>query len=379
MDLNRSTESGALRLREFMSQLKVGRFVALGVACMMAFVTLGSTAVQAQTVQAGISQDSETTPPANSAAIRSIIVNPSTAVGAAPGSPSALARQDEKSVGLSFLASAVLPGAGQALNGQRIKAGVALAIEAALVTGFVVTRQNGLDAESDFQDFAHARWSPTRYATWLNDYREWLIEDFSANVSAPPVDVISGINFMDPGSWSGADRAAVQGMIDQITAIERQVFHPETGAAFSHQLPDFADQQYYELIGKYFQFAPGWDDYPAWRASDDSFTDAIDPERTGADGGKPNVSQTFYRYAEDHADAQDMLRKASRISLLFIANHLVAAIDAAVSAKLHNDRMLANSTVGSVLQRLDPTMGLAWNPDGSPVPVARLRVSLSRP
>ena len=85
MDLNRSTESVALRLKEFKSQLKVGRLVALGVACMMAFVTLGSTAVQAQTVQAGIGQDSETIPPANPAAIRSMIVNPGTAVGAAPG------------------------------------------------------------------------------------------------------------------------------------------------------------------------------------------------------------------------------------------------------------------------------------------------------
>jgi hypothetical protein len=273
--------------------------------------------------------------------------------------------QVSRSPGIPFLASAVLPGAGQWINGQRVKAIVAVSVEAAIITGYFVTRQNGLQAEDDFRSFAHEGWSPTRYASWLNDYREYLNDELSASITAPPVQVVQGIDFSRPSAWSAADRATVQQMFNQITAIERQAFHPETGAVFSHQLPDFGDQQYYELIGKYFQFAPGWEDYPAWRGSDDGFLPAIDPELTASDGSKPNVSDTFYRYAGDHADAQDLLRKASRISLLLVFNHLIAGIDAAVSAKLKNDR-------------LSTSMGLAFDPQGSPQPVMGVRMRIGR-
>jgi hypothetical protein len=125
-------------------------------------------------------------------------------------------------------------------------------------------------------------------------------------------------------------------------------------------LPGFGEQQYYELIGKYFQFAPGWFDYPEWKAQNGEYTLAIDPERSGEGGSKPNVSSSFYNYAEEHADAQDLLRKASRVSLLLIVNHLAAAAEAAISAKLHNDR-------------LSTSLGLAYVPVGGPVPVAVMR------
>lgn len=282
-----------------------------------------------------------------------------------PTGPMAGERAAPRSPGIPFLASAVLPGAGQLLNGQRIKALVAVSLEAAIITGYVVTRQNGLNAEDDFRAFAHSGWSPVRYASWLNDYREFLIDERSASITAPPVQIVQGIDMTQPSAWSAADRAAVQQMFNQITAIERQAFHPETGAAFSHQLPDFGDQQYYELIGKYFQFAPGWEDYPAWRGADDGFLPSIDPELTGANGSKPNVSDTFYAYARDHADAQDLLRRASEISLLLVFNHVIAGIDAAVSAKLKNDRLSTN-------------MGLAFDPQGSPRPVVNLRMRLFR-
>lgn len=284
-------------------------------------------------------------------------------------------REGERNVALAFGASAVLPGAGQWLNNQRVKAVVAVGLEAAIITGYVVTRQNGLRAEDDFRAFAHDRWNPAQYASWLNDYREYLNDEYAASITAPPVNIIQGVDLTRPSSWSVSDQAAVRQMFDQIQAIERQAFHPETGAAFSHQLPDFGDQQYYELIGKYFQFAPGWDDYPAWRGADDGYLAAIDPEMTGSGGSKPNVSATFYSYADDHAHAQDLLRTASRISLLLVFNHIIAGIDAAVSAKLHNDRMERGAMA---MDRLSSRMGLAWDPDGAPVPVVQLSWKLSR-
>lgn len=267
-----------------------------------------------------------------------------------------------RSIPLAFGLSAVVPGLGQAYNGQWGKAAVAIALEAAAVTGYVLLRRNGLDEEEAFQMFAHEYWDPDKYARWLNDYTVYLTEELGASISAPPVSLI-GVDFQSPDTWTGSDRQQIAAFFSQIRVIERDVFHPETGAVFSHQLPGFGEQQYYELIGKYFQFAPGWSDYADWRDDNGSFTDAIDPEMTGTDGSKPNVSDRFLAYAKDHAHSQDVLRQASRVSLLFVVNHVIASIDAAVSAKLHNNR-------------ISTRMGLAWSPFGDPVPVASLSIRL---
>ena len=323
------------------------------------FLVSGALPASAQEVVDDDDEDMHAAPPQTAAELRSMILTPGTWTSAL-----AVRAGEERNVALAFGASALLPGAGQWMNGQKIKSIVAIGLEAAIITGYVVTRRKGLDGEDAFRSFAHRQWNPVRYANWLNDYREYLNDEYAAGISAPPVDVVSGIDLMQPDSWSASDRNQVFEMFDQIQAIERQAFHPETGAVFSHQLPDFGDQQYYELIGKYFQFAPGWDDYPAWRDEDDSFLAAIDPELTGQNGSKPNVSSTFYSYARDHADAQDLLRKASRISTLLVFNHIIAGIDAAVSAKLFNDRQAS---------RLETHMGLAWDPDGAAVPVVGIR------
>jgi len=268
---------------------------------------------------------------------------------------------EPRSIPLAFGASALVPGAGQFYNGQKVKAVVALAIEAAIITGYSVMKSRGNDAELAFQNVAHASWDPAKYASWLNDYTEFLTNEHGASVSAPSINTVTGIDFQQPSSWTQSERAEVQRMFDQMTTVERQLFHPETGAVFSHQIPDFAAQQYYELIGKYFQFAPGWSDYPEWKDADGNFLVSIDPEHTGVDGSKPNVSSSFFSYANEHADAQDMLRRASQISLLLVFNHLIAGIDAAVNAKLHNDR-------------LETRMGLAYDPSGRPVPITQLKI-----
>lgn len=267
-----------------------------------------------------------------------------------------------RSVPLAFALSALVPGAGQAYNRQWVKALVGIAVEAALITGYTVWRGQGLDEERAYQAFANAQWDPARYASWLNDYQVFLNQQFNAGISTVDIAVPSGIDFTNPGAWSSADRQVVDAFFSQIRSVERRLFHPETGAAFSHQLPNFGDQQYYELIGKYFQFAPGWRDYPAWVDAEGNFTVAIDPEMTGPNGEKPNVSETFFAYAEDTAHANDLLRRASRLSLLFIVNHLVAGIDAAISSKLHNER-------------ISTSFGLAYNRNGAPQPAASIRYS----
>ena len=243
---------------------------------------------------------------------------------------------------LAFAASAAVPGLGQAYNRQWIKAAAGLVAEAALVYGYVRTRERGLDREAVYEAYARTHWDPVQYATWLEDYSEWLPGVERREIDAS---LVQGIDLMRPDAWSAAEWQRVRSFFNEIRAVEDAVYHPETGASFSHKLPYFGEQQYYELIGKYFQFAPGWEDYPVWREGE-TFTDAIDPERTGPGGEKVNVQGRFWEYDRMAERANDLLRSASRLTALILVNHLAAAIDAAVFAKLHNDRLETEMALG---------------------------------
>ena len=268
---------------------------------------------------------------------------------------------DPKNVALAFGLSAVLPGAGQIYNGQWVKAAAAIALEAALAAGYIIWHSKGLDAEEQYQTYAHAYWDAGRYANWLNDYVIFLEQEHGATIDAGTISSPDNIDFSSPGSWTVQERQSVRAFFDQIRNVEGMVFHPETGASFSHKLPYFAEQQYYELIGKYFQFAPGWVDYPAWKELDGEFTGAIDPELTGPGGTKPNVQGRFRDYARDHADANTLLRRASRVSALIVLNHVVAAVDAAITTKLRNDRLAANVEMSyGILNEPQLFASLSW-------------------
>lgn len=273
------------------------------------------------------------------------------------GAPAVQARAGSRSIPLAFAMSAAVPGLGQAYNGHWVKAALVVALEAAVIYGYLDARQQGLDEEAAYEAYAHQFWSPAQYAAWLEDYSAWL-----PNVERMAIDpaLVAGIDLSDPDGWSDADRQRVRAFFNEIRAVESAVYHPETGASFSHKLPYYGEQQYYELIGKYFQFAPGWEDYPAWKEGE-TFTDAIDPEKSGPGGEKVNVQGRFWEYDDMAEHANNLLRRASRLSALIIVNHLVSAIDAAVFAKLHNDR-------------LDADLALAYDAFGNVRPRAAMRL-----
>jgi hypothetical protein len=256
-----------------------------------------------------------------------------------------------RSTPLAFGMSAVVPGLGQAYNRHWIKAAVGVAGEATVLLLYASWRQQGVDGRDAYQMEAHMHWSPIKYAYWLNDYSQYLNQlPDGRRVTAPPVNIspaLLSIDLTQPDTWSDSERLAVRRLFQEIQLLERDSYHGDTGAVFSHVLPFFGEQQYYELVGKYFQFAPGWEDYTAivrggrvtWIDENGDFIQSIEPEATGPGGTKPNVSARFYQYAEDHADANTYLRRASRITTLLIVNHVLAAVDAAIFSRLHNRRM----------------------------------------
>ncbi len=250
-----------------------------------------------------------------------------------------------RSVPLAFAMSAVLPGSGQAYNRHWAKAAGLVAAEIAIAAGYITSYNQGVTARDDYQAYAHQYWQPPKYGRWLNDFKIYLNRlNPGREITAPDVQVPTGINFRDPASWSAADERAVREFFDGMRQLEGQLYHAATGASFAHRIPYFGEQQYYELIGKYFHFAPGWEDYPEW-IRDGEFLATIDPELQDESGRYVNASARYWEYRDDHARANALFRRASRVSSLFIVNHLIAAIDAAVFAKLHNDRIDARVTM----------------------------------
>jgi len=263
----------------------------------------------------------------------------------------AIFTKSRRSIPLAFGMSALIPGAGQLYNRDWIKAAIALAGEATALFLYQTWHSRGVSGRDAYQSQAHTYWSPVKYAYWLNDYSKYLSQLPSGQpVNVSPIDLpesIVRVNLKQPDTWTQSEELAIRALFNEIRRVESSVYHGGTGAAFSHVLPFFGEQQYYELIGKYFQYAPGWDDYVAvardghvtWIDENGNFIPSIEPELGEPGGSKENISSRFYQYASDHADANGYLRRASRVTTLLVVNHIIAAVDAAIFARLHNRRM----------------------------------------
>ncbi len=123
------------------------------------------------------------------------------------------------SPGLAALASLAVPGAGQIITGRKWGWGLVVA-DAMLIGSTVWARSEGRDRQDKYEAFARQHWDRQRYLDYLTFYLG------QTGTSWPHV---------------------------------------------HHTLPpaDVMNHDYYEMIGKYDQFAPGWNDWTASGALDD--------------------------------------------------------------------------------------------------------------
>ncbi|MGB9773445.1 MAG: DUF5683 domain-containing protein [Bacteroidota bacterium] len=196
--------------------------------------------------------------------------------------------------------SALLPGAGQLYNHDYWKTAVFLTAEVAAWTGYFIYTAKGNQRTTEFQNYADKYWSVVEYANWINANGK------TYNPDVPYIPINSNANL---APWDRVDWVL-------LNAAERAV--GERFGVFTHILPPHGEQQYYELIGKYPQYNPGWDDADRSHVSDD------------------NVSPHFRFYSNMRGEANHLYAIASASAAIVIVNHILSMAEAAWSASRHN-------------------------------------------
>jgi hypothetical protein len=237
-----------------------------------------------------------------------------------------------KSPWLAAGMSLVVPGAGEVYAQSYWKAVGFFAIEVA-AWAFAYTYDKKGDRQTDlFQNFANLHWSVNRYAQWTLD---------NATTINPGVDIGP---YKDPVNGVIVNGVVNWGRLNQLESA--------LGNWYSHNLPHYGEQQYYELIGKYEQFYEGWDDanynLPGYY-----------------DVAKANLSSQFLWYSGERGKANNYYTTASTFVTVAIVNHVLSAIDAAWSAGSFN--------------RVHAEVGLQTVPAGGyvvSVPVVKIRYGI---
>ena len=199
-----------------------------------------------------------------------------------------------KSAGKALLLSVLAPGAGQYYAGGKMRAAAFFGVEALLWGLYLSWKGEGNDIEKEFRAVADENWNP-------QDYLEWRVLPSSRSSITHALPCSSFVAGANPSTYIGAVTEAIRGC----SGTEKQ--------------------QYYELIGKYYQFGAGWSDL-----RDASGNRAVPVE---IDSVENYVSELRLDYEKRRDDSNKLLKRASNVAGVIMINHLLSAIDAARMAR----------------------------------------------
>ena len=234
----------------------------------------------------------------------------------------------EKS-GVAFVASALVPGLGQALNGKWGRASGYFLAEALGIFYHIDQQNKGRRRERAYERFANAEWSVVAYSQWIVNYYD------QNNLSHPELESLRNqVQGVNPAFNFEIDSRAVDlNLLNRIEQGTPFVFPDRQGNNFSHLLPDYGSQQYYELISKYYQFQGGWRDF-----YDQNTTNPAHTYQYAWNGS--DATTQFFQGVDQAAQFNSNFRAAGNIVTLLIVNHMVSAFDAFFTVKLNNNRRL---------------------------------------
>lgn len=237
--------------------------------------------------------------------------------------------------GLALLSSGLIPGSGQLVNKNWIRGGLYAVLEAAAIYMVVEFDNRGDRGQRRYENFADQNWSVTQYAKWLVNYHDVNGLDNSAleNLRSMVQGVVPA--FDTAIDWNAID-------LDILRAVERgtRFVTPDnlSNSNFSHILPAYGSQQYYELISKYYQFQAGWQDYYGYHEANNTSPFLISRDGTYA-------SDMFFRGASLADEFNNDLRTSKNFRLVLIANHILSAFDSFFTFKLKQNRIQATTSM----------------------------------
>jgi hypothetical protein len=212
----------------------------------------------------------------------------------------------KKSPWLAAGMSLLIPGSGEFYAESYWKAAAFFAVGVAAWTVAYTQNKKGDDQTEFYEDYAEANWDVSQYAQWT-------------------IDNIGSLNpSVDPAQYAVFDPANNVNW-SELNRLERAI-----GGWYSHTLPPFGEQQYYELIGKYQQYYQGWDDANASLTTYDAVT-----ARLNAGGTQ------FTYYSGERGKANDYYSTASTAVTLAVVTHVLSSADAAWSASSYNKQVEA--------------------------------------
>jgi hypothetical protein len=202
----------------------------------------------------------------------------------------------KKSVLLGVLFSALVPGAGEFYGKDYLKAGIFFGVEVLSWGAYTFYQVKGNNQTDKFQNYADQYWSVYTYARWLVDQG------------------FEGAGVIDPNE---PNRDILRQQIMQCEAQN-----------FTHTLPDYGSQQYYELIGKYQNFQAGWTNLAH-----------VPTKSPGPYWYETYKDPVFVDYANERQKANDYYDYSKSGLFVVVVNHLLSAADAAWTVSMYNKKI----------------------------------------
>lgn len=239
----------------------------------------------------------------------------------------------QKKPGYALVSSAIIPGSGQAANGKWLRAGGYLLAEVLLLTVHFTRLNDARRQERRYEQFANENWSVVTYSQWLVNYYD------QNGLSGQSINELRNqIEGVEPAYDTAVDWNVVD--IELLRKIERNtpfIYPDRAGNNFSHSMPAYGSQQYYELISKYYQYGPGWRDF----GSDQNGRELDNRYKLNWNGS--DMPFNFFRGASLAEQFNDNYRLAGNMLSLLVLNHIVSAFDAFLTVKMKNNRLKAEA------------------------------------
>jgi hypothetical protein len=248
-----------------------------------------------------------------------------------PSGSGTLIRSLNEKAGMALLSSALIPGSAQAAQGNWVRAGIYMAVEIGTIYLHINSNNRAQSRERSYENWADQNWSVMQYAQWLVEYH-----DFNSIPNPHIEDLRAMVNGFNPAFDTSIDWQRVN--IQLLRNVERNTPYIVTdnlaASNFSHVLPDYGSQQYYELISKYYQYAPGWRDYYPFH--NEFVTNPYFIDRAGG-----SASPMFFEGVDRSYRFNQDYRTANNLLLLLITNHMISAFDAYFTVRVKQNRLQA--------------------------------------